>query len=320
MTLNKQCRVGVIGAGYLGKFHAEKYANLSTAELVAVCDTHEAARHLVASHWGAEAISDYRELIGKVEAVSIVTPTTLHHEIALFFLNHGVHVLVEKPITVTLVEAQELVKAAQEKQLILQVGHLEQFNPVIQALKPLVRTPRLIEAFRLAPFTPRGADVNVVLDLMIHDIELVQSMVRAPIESISASGMPVITADIDVANARLNFSNGAVAYLTASRVHESLEREMTVFQEDGFISLDLQSKQWVHHKTMEEESYPGVKKIVREKQQFDRGDALKSQIVAFLDAILHQQSVLVSGEAGQQALATAIAITDIIRSNQMTFA
>src|SRR5687768_4158104 len=204
-------RSAVIGVGYLGRFHAQKYAQLAECELVGVVDGRVDVRNAVAAEVGAPAFADYRELLGKVDAVSVVTPTPAHFEIADAFLAAGAHVLVEKPITETPDQARALIARATREQRILQVGHLERFNAAVLAAEPHISSPRFMECVRLAPYKERGTDVNVVLDLMIHDIDLVQSLANSEIVSIDAVGSPVFSAEIDIANARIRFANGCVA-------------------------------------------------------------------------------------------------------------
>jgi predicted dehydrogenase len=210
-------RVAVVGVGYLGRFHAQKYAALGDCELVAIADTNAEAGGALASELGTTAVGDYRTLLGRVDAVSIATPTASHFDIARTFLESGAHVLVEKPITESVEQAQQLILAARRAGRVLQVGHLERFNPAIVAAEPQLRTPRFIECHRLAPFRERGTDVNVVLDLMIHDLDLVQSIVGGAIASIDAVGTPVFSTEIDIANARIRFVNGCVVNATASQ-------------------------------------------------------------------------------------------------------
>src|SRR5580658_2751109 len=235
-------RAAVIGVGYLGRFHAQKYAQAPNCELVAVVDPRAEARSAVAAELKVAERADYRELLGAVDAVSVVTPTPAHFAIARDFLGAGAHVLVEKPITETPAEARELIALAARAGRILQVGHLERFNAAILAAEPYLHTPRFVECHRLAPYRERGTDVNVVLDLMIHDIDLVQTMVHAPIATIDAVGTPVFSEEIDIANARIRFANGCVANATASRVSLKPERKLRIFEDDAYLSLDLQQK------------------------------------------------------------------------------
>ncbi|HTV79825.1 MAG TPA: Gfo/Idh/MocA family oxidoreductase, partial [Steroidobacteraceae bacterium] len=238
----KKVTAAVIGVGYLGRFHAQKYAQLEACELVAVVDARPEAREGVATEVGTRALADYRGLLGEVDAVSIVTPTAAHFPIAREFLEAGAHVLVEKPITETPQEARELIALAAERRRILQVGHLERFNSAILGAEQQLRAPRFIECHRLAPYKERGTDVSVVLDLMIHDIDIVQTLVGSAIESIDAIGTPVFSEDVDIANARIRFANGCVANATASRVSLKTERKMRVFSDEAYVSMDLQQK------------------------------------------------------------------------------
>lgn len=306
-------RTAVVGVGYLGKFHAEKYANLPESNLVAVCDIDQNLCEEKAKELGVEAVFDFRNLANKVDAVSIVVPTPLHHKIARFFLDRGIHVLLEKPIATTIEEADDLIASAKLNRAILQVGHLERFNNAVKAVEPSLSSPRFIESSRLAPFKLRGSDVNVVLDLMIHDIDIIQSMVRCDINQIAANGASVLTPYIDIANARIEFTNGCVANVTASRISLKMERRMRIFQHDSYIALDLDHKNIMVHRKGTKEMFPGIPEITREKHSFDKGDALKEQIAAFLKSIANNTPPIVSGEDGKQALATALEITLIVR-------
>ena len=242
MAIMDEIRTAVIGVGYLGRFHAQKYAQSAQCRLVGVVDSRREAREGVAAEVGTQAMEDYRVLLGEVDAVSVVTPTTAHFAIARDFLAAGAHVLVEKPITETAREARELIDLAARCDRILQVGHLERFNSAILAAEPYLRAPRFVECHRLAPYKERGTDVNVVLDLMIHDIDLVQTIVGAPVLTIDAVGTPVFSEAIDIANARIRFANGCVVNATASRVSLKTERKMRIFEDDAYLSIDLQQK------------------------------------------------------------------------------
>ena len=301
-------RVAVVGVGYLGRFHAQKYASLPGCELVAVADAHPDVGGAVASELGTRAVADYRELLGKVAAVSIVTPTAAHFEIARAFLESGTHVLVEKPITESVEQARTLVAAARRAGRVLQVGHLERFNPTIVAAEPHLRTPRFIDCQRLAPFRERGTDVNVVLDLMIHDLDIVQSIVGSEIEHIDAVGTPVFSPEIDIANARIRFANGCVANATASRVSLKTERRLRIFQDDAYLSLDLQQKILTVIRKQAVAAGEARLPVSIDEQSFEPGDALRSEIEAFLASCRGERAVAVSGEDGARALQTAVAI------------
>jgi predicted dehydrogenase len=307
-------RTAVIGVGYLGRFHAQKYALLPESQLVAVADVVEESREQVAVECGCRAIADYRDVLDEVEAVSIATPTPLHHQIAKHCLERGVHVLVEKPITQTPGQARELIEIAARHDRILQVGHLERFNAAIVALGDTLGKPRFIESHRLAPFKERGTDVNVVLDLMIHDIDLIQSLVGTPIESIDAVGAPVFSPEIDIANARIHYAGGCVANTTASRVSLKTERKLRLFQGDAYVSIDLHQKVLtiVRKRPPGADTAPG--QVVVEERSYEQGDALKLEISAFLRSIRAGGPPVVSGEDGLRALETAIRITELVQA------
>jgi predicted dehydrogenase len=306
----EKIRAAVIGVGYLGRFHAQKYAQATGCELVAVADSRQEAGVKVAAEVGTRWVEDYRELLGKVDAVSVVTPTPAHFPITRDFLSAGAHVLVEKPITETVAEAREMIDLATRNQRVLQVGHLERFNAAILAAEPYLRSPRFVECVRMAPYRERGTDVNVVLDLMIHDIDIVQTMVGAPITSIDAIGTPVFSEEIDIANARIHFANGCVANATASRVSVKTERKLRIFEDDAYLSLDLQQKILTLIRKRPAADPPGPLPVIIEEQNLDQGDALKAEIESFLDCIRTGRAPVVSGEAGLMALETAMRITE----------
>jgi predicted dehydrogenase len=304
----EKLKTAVVGVGYLGTFHAEKLACLPESHLVAVADSHITAAQRLAQRLEVEAVTDYRQLLGKVDAVSIAVPTQYHFVVASAFLKNRVHVLLEKPIATTLEEAQGLVDLAAQQGRILQIGHLERFNPAVLALEKVIQQPLFIESHRLAPFKPRGTDVSVVLDLMIHDIDLILNLVNAPIRRIDASGVPVLSSAIDIVNARLQFANRCVANVTASRVSLKSERKMRVFQHDAYLTIDFQNNRLGIHRKDAAEIYPGIQGITSEEQDFPKGDVLATEIAAFLSAIRHGRRPLVNGEDGTRALATAIEI------------
>ncbi len=305
-------RCAVVGAGYLGRFHAQKYAGLPDCELVGIADPAPEARARLETELGVRCVADHRELLGRVDAVSVVTPTASHHAVARDFLAAGAHVLVEKPITATADEARDLIAVAAGRGLVLQVGHLERFNPVIRAAADELAAPRFIESNRLAPFKPRGTDVSVVLDLMIHDIDLVEHIVRSPISSIDAIGAPVFTDEIDIANARIRFANGCVADVTASRISLKAERKLRVFQADSYLSIDLQQKLLtiVRKPATLEEGVPP--KVDIEERSFEQGDALADEIRSFVDAVGRGARPVVTGEDGLRALETATRIAELV--------
>src|SRR5690349_10687641 len=308
-------KAAVVGVGYLGRFHAQKYAQIPGCELVAVVDGREEVRNSVAAEVRSRPVADYRELLGEVDAVSVVTPTPAHFAIADAFLEAGAHVLVEKPITETPEQARALIARARDRKRVLQVGHLERFNAAILAAEPYLSTPRFVECQRLAPYKERGTDVNVVLDLMIHDIDLVQSLAGSEIVSIDAIGTPVFSGEIDIANARIRFANGCVANTTASRVSLKTERKLRIFEDAAYISLDLQQKILTLIRKRDGMPQPGQLPVSIEEANLEQGDALKSEIESFLDCIRNKRRPLVSGEDGLRALETAIRITEQVHAN-----
>lgn len=308
-------RAAVVGVGYLGNFHAQKYAQAAGCELVAVVDARLEAREKVAAEFHTRALEDYRSLLGEVDAVSVATTTPAHFAIVKDFLEAGAHVLVEKPITETPAQARELIDLARSKARILQVGHLERFNPAIVAAEPHLSAPRFIECHRLAPYRERGTDVNVVLDLMIHDIDIVQTIVGSPIETIDAIGTAVFSDEIDIANARIRFANGCVANATASRVSMKTERKLRVFEDEAYLSIDLQQKILTVIRKRGGPVTPGQLPVSIEEQSFEAGDALRAEIESFLDCIRTGRPPVVPGEAGMRALETAMRITEQVEGS-----
>jgi predicted dehydrogenase len=303
-------RTAVIGVGYLGRFHAQKYAAVAGSELVAVADVAAANRERIAGELRVPTVADYQELLGRVDAVSIATPTPSHFEIASAFLESGAHVLVEKPITTTVEDARRLIEVATRSGRVLQVGHLERFNAGILALDGVLTAPRFVESHRLAPFKQRGTDVNVVLDLMIHDIDIIQDIVHAQIASLDAVGASVFSGELDIANARIRFANGCVANTTASRVSLKTERKLRIFQDDAYMSVDLQQKILTVVRKTAGEVRGDALPVQIEERSFEQGDALKAEIESFLDCIATGKPPIVSGEDGLRALETAIRITE----------
>jgi len=314
-TRDTPIRAAVIGVGYLGRFHAQKYAGLPGCTLVAVVDTDAQAAARIGAELGVPGLTNYRELFGKVDAVSLAVPTPLHHSIGCVLLEAGIHVLVEKPIATTIQEGQALVDAARARGRILQVGHLERFNPAIVAAADRLTTPRFVESHRLAPFKQRGTDVSVVLDLMIHDIDLIQELVGTPIESIDAVGASVFSGEIDIVNARLRFQGGCVANTTASRISLKQERKIRIFQDDAYLSVDMQQKILTVIRKKDAAPVETPAQVAIEEESFDQGDALKAEIEAFLRSVRDNVAPLVSGEDGLRALQTALRITEMVHQS-----
>lgn len=311
--MNTAIKTAVIGAGHLGQFHIQKYAALANCELVAVVDSDLARAQSLAAQYHTTALTDYRQLFGKVDAVSIVVPTSLHHAIARDFLANGIHVLVEKPITVTTEEADELIALCAQNQLVLQVGHLERFNPALLALDGVLKKPLFIEAHRLAPYKPRALDVNVVLDLMIHDIDIILNLVKSPIKNIAASGTAVLSPSTDICNARIDFDCGAVANVTASRISLKSERKMRIFQERGCATVDFQNRALTFYHTDGSFDANGVPSILTDSQTWQDGDALLAEVRAFVHAVATKSAPVVSGEDGKRALNVASLISKMVK-------
>lgn len=318
MSDSKSLRTAVVGVGYLGRFHAQKYRQLEGSELVAVVDANAESARKVAEELGVEAFTDYRHLLGRVDAISIAVPTPLHHAVACAALEQGIHVLVEKPIATTVEEASEMVALAARKGCVLQVGHLERFNPAIVAAVHRLQTPRFVESHRLAPFKQRGTDVSVVLDLMIHDIDLIQELVGRPIESIDAVGAQVFSGEIDIVNARIRFEGGCVANTTASRVSLKQERKIRIFQDDAYLSIDMQQKILTVIRKKDAAPVESPAQVSIEEESFEQGDALRDEIAAFLKAIRDKVPPVVTGEDGLRALQTALKITQLVTGQGTT--
>lgn len=314
MPTRAPLRTAVIGVGYLGRFHAQKYAQLAGSSLVAVVDANHEAAQRVGAELGVEALTAVEAVLNRVDAISIAVPTPLHHAIGKAALERGIHVLMEKPIATTVEEARELVELAARKRCILQVGHLERFNPAIVAAASRLQTPRFVESHRLAPFKQRGTDVSVVLDLMIHDIDLIQELVREPIESIDAVGATVFSGEIDIVNARIRFRGGCVANTTASRISLKQERKIRIFQDDAYLSIDMQQKILTVIRKKDEAPVESPAQVSIEEESFEQGDALLAEIEAFLAACRDGSEPVVTGEDGLRALDTATQISQLIQA------
>lgn len=310
----QKLRVGVVGIGYLGKFHAEKYASIREAQIVGLVDILPERAKALADKLGTEAFSSHRSLLGKVDAVSVVVPTDHHYQVAKDFLRAGCDVLVEKPITSTLEQADELITMARKHGRILQVGHLERFNPAIPAAREKIRAPLFIESHRLTPFRGRGTEVDVVLDLMIHDLDIILSFVRSSVRNIHAVGVPVLTDKVDIANTRLEFEGGCVANITASRISFEDQRRIRVFQPDTYLTLDYASKEiTLFHRVFNPESQRF--QIAAEHIEAEPGDALEKEIRSFISSCLTRTGPEVSGEDARNALSVALRINEQIQAN-----
>jgi predicted dehydrogenase len=314
-SMNGRLRAAVVGVGYLGQFHAEKLAALQDVELVAVVDTDAGRAQQIAAKLGCEARSDWRSLAGAVDLACVAVPTESHHEVARALLDAGIHVLVEKPISRTLQEADALLAAARAKGVLFAVGHLERFNPAFRALAQTLAQPLFIDCERLSGFKQRGIDVDVVLDLMIHDLDLVLSMAKSEIGQLSACGFQVMTDSIDIANLRIEFASGCVANLSASRVSQSPVRKMRVFQTDQYASADLQAGKL---RVVRRDARGGA--IAEDQSGFDDRDALRAEIGNFVAAVRGGPPPLVSGEDGRRALALALEVSRLVRARLERFA
>lgn len=306
-------RIAVIGAGHLGALHTKIYASIkkkSNISFVGVCDIDENIAKEVAKKYHTDYFTDYKDLIGKVDAVSIVVPTSLHHEVARDFLKAGVHVLVEKPITKTLEEADELIKLAEEKGLVLQVGHIERFNSAIRSIEPLLTKPKFIECQRLGSTQKKSRikDVGVVLDLMIHDIDIILGLVQSKVKTIEAVGLSTVSDHEDLANVRLSFQNNVIADITASRVTKEEVRKIRIFQDNSYILLDfLHCEAYLY-------SGGSDSQAKKEKIKIRKKNALKVELKSFISCVRNNKKPLVSGHEGRQALRVALDILDKIKN------
>jgi len=299
-------RTAVIGVGYLGRFHAQKYAQMEEVDLVGVVDISPERAQDVAREVGTRAYTDIHEIVGKIDAASVVVPTIHHHEVAKILLSRGIHCMLEKPISTTLEEADELISLAKEQSLILQVGHLERFNPAIKVLEAKVKRPLFIEAHRLSGFKDRATDVDVVLDLMIHDLEIILALVHSPLKEIRAVGVPVLTPKVDIANTRLIFENGCTANLTASRISLQDMRRIRVFQPGAYISADCAERKSL---VVTRDLSAGPMAAIRpEFKTHDGTDMLYDELESFVRAVQGLEKPKVTGESGRRALKLAMDI------------
>ncbi|HEY5900563.1 MAG TPA: Gfo/Idh/MocA family oxidoreductase [Burkholderiales bacterium] len=305
-------KAAVIGAGHMGRYHAEKLARLSGVQLAAVVDADAARAQAVTEKLGGTALTDYRRLFGSADAAVLAVPTDRHHAIARDCLQHGLHLLIEKPIATTLAEADELIALAEKHHVVLQCGHVERYNKAFRALMARMDRPVFIEAERLSGFKQRGAEVDVVLDLMIHDLDLACDLARADVANISACGFRVLTRDIDIANARIEFANGAVANLSASRVSQLPVRKLRIFQPDLYVSADLQAGKLRYVRQAS-----GV--IEETDETHEGGDALAEQAQAFVSSIEKKTPVTVDGRAGRRALELALTVGRLVRERLQRF-
>jgi predicted dehydrogenase len=304
----KKVRVGVVGGGHFGQFHVEKYLKMEGVEWVGVVDIDPSRCREIAKRYPVQSFSHHSDLFGKVQSVSIAVPTPFHHSIARDFFLQGIDVLLEKPIAGTLEEADELIALAESRGLILQVGHLERFNGALLAVQGMIQDPFLIESQRLGPFSGRGSDVDVVLDLMVHDIDIVLSLLNSRVKCINATGLPILTPYFDVANAQIEFENGCRANLTASRVSKEKTRKTRIFQPDGTLTIDyLSQKASSSKKVIRPEKDLSPEMRVREIP-VRKVDLLEEEIRSFLQSVRDRKEAKVSGRDGRQVLEVALRI------------
>lgn len=313
--MSQALRTAVIGVGYFGSLHAEKLARLPGSRLVAVVDSDLERASAVAAKHGVLALGDPRELVGRIDAAVVAVPTRAHHEVARLLIDAGIHVLVEKPITEEPESARDLVERAARRGLVLQVGHLVRFSAVAAAVRERIRDPLYIESFRITPFRDRGTDVSVTLDLMIHDIDLILDFVKAPVESIEAIGIPVLSPSEDIVNTRLRFENGCFATMTASRVSFKAERKMRIFEPDSYLGIDFIERSL---RTVERKPAPGSgerPEILIASHNYEERDELYEEDAAFLAAVSTGSRPLVTGEDGLRAVEAAMLITASLKQN-----
>ncbi len=296
--MSQRVKVGVAGVGHMGKEHARIYAEMAEAELVGVHDSNPETARKIAAKCRTRAFASLEEMVEAVDAASIVTPTMTHLAIAEPFLRRGKHVLVEKPMAMDTAEARKLVDLAEKHGAKLAVGHVERFNPVLAALEERLGRPRFIEAHRLSPYPGRSTDIGVVMDLMIHDLEIILHLVRSPVTSVDAVGVPVLSKGEDIANARIRFANGCVANLTTSRISPEKLRKIRVFQDDAYLSLDYMKQEGEIYKRLEG-------KITRDKIPVMKGEPLKNQLAEFLQNVRENTDPRVAGAHGFEALKLA---------------
>lgn len=318
---NRKLRVAVIGIGYLGKFHAEKYAKMDDVDLVGVVDLNKAQAEEVARKVNTKAYETHKEILDKVDAVSVVVPTPAHFDVSRDFLENDVDVLIEKPMTQTLAEADELIQFSEKRGLIIQVGHLERFNPAVVALrdKGIIKKPLFIESHRLSIYQERGTDVSVVLDLMIHDIDIILNFVHSEVKNIHAAGVAVITGHVDIANARLEFENGCVANVTASRISMKNERKIRLFQRDAYISVDFAKREITVINQGDNAGKGLIPGMQINQLNFTQRDALEDELSAFVGAVRHREVPAVTGQMGREALHIALNIMEQIHSSNSRF-
>jgi predicted dehydrogenase len=314
MKRTDRVRIGVIGIGHLGNYHLQKYQQLSDCEIVGVVDTVEERSSKAAEIFNCDAFVDHRSLIDKVDAVSIAVPTGFHHEVAKDFLSEGIDVLLEKPIAVNLEQADELISIADSRGALLQIGFVERFNPAIEALEKVIGEPLFIEAHRLHPFFERGTDVDVILDLMIHDLDMILNFVKSPLKNVDAVGISVLSDNVDISNARITFQNGCVANVTASRVTGKVMQKIRFFGLEGYHSVDYGKRELVSLRRRIVEG--GATEISANTVGVEDYDPLEREIRTFIQSVVTRSTPLVSGSEGRKSLELALRIVEAMNKGQ----
>ncbi|MDA9181205.1 Gfo/Idh/MocA family oxidoreductase [Gammaproteobacteria bacterium] len=303
-------KIAVIGIGYLGEFHAQKYKANKNADLIGVVDTNKQRSEEISNSIGVKSYNDYKSIIDQVDAVSIVVPTNLHYKIAKFFIENKKHVLIEKPFASNTAEARKLKKISEKNKTILQIGHLERFNKAFVELKDKVKNPLFIECNRISPFKIRGTEVDVIMDLMIHDLDIIMSINKSKIKNIQASGISVLTSKTDIANARIVFEDNCVCNLSSSRISDKIERKMRVFQKNSYFSLDYQNSSLGTYKKIKNKNAVSIEK---KEKSFPQNDSLKDEIDSFVKCIKNNKKAVVDASDGLNALTYALKISNLIK-------
>jgi predicted dehydrogenase len=308
-------RVAVVGSGYFGRFHANHYARNDRAELVAIVDTDAERARTVAGEFGGEPVSDFRSIVGKVDAASVAVPTPAHYDVARALIDAGIHVLVEKPLTDSEETGRELTKLAEARKTVLQVGHIERFSSAYRMLSKMISQPLYVESYRIAPWKNRGVEVDVILELMIHDIDMIIGLVGSPVAQVEAVGTPVLGRRIDIGNARITFESGCIANVTASRVSYKTERKMRVFARNQYLSCDLVEGRINGYRLEGDPMTDGLTAITPETYEIEKQDSLANEIDTFLDCVTKGGKPLVDGWAGCEALRVASLINQSIEEH-----
>ena len=303
-------KIAVIGIGYLGEFHAQKYKANKNADLIGIVDTNKQRSEEISDKIGVKSYNDYKSIIDQVDAVSIVVPTNLHYKIAKFFIENKKHVLIEKPFASNTAEARKLKKISEKNKTILQIGHLERFNKAFVELKDKVKNPLFIECNRISPFKIRGTEVDVIMDLMIHDLDIIMSINKSKIKNIQASGISVLTSKTDIANARIVFEDNCVCNLSSSRISDKIERKMRVFQKNSYFSLDYQNSSLGTYKKIKNKNAVSIEK---KENSFPQNDSLKDEIDSFVKCIKNNKKAVVDASDGLNALTYALKISNLIK-------